>query len=142
MAHWSDVPCVIGPGVPTKSGYSLASFEGKQQRGHRVAWQKAYGPIPEDDHVLHHCDVRACIEPLHLFLGSHLVNMQDMAQKGRRASFRGERNGRSRVCGTEVQAIRSIYGAKMATQKELGALFGIHQTQVSNIVRGKQWAGI
>ncbi|KKK61816.1 hypothetical protein LCGC14_3010540 [marine sediment metagenome] len=50
---------------------------------HRVAWELENGPIPEDMQVLHHCDVKPCQNPIHLFLGTPLDNMRDRDQKGR-----------------------------------------------------------
>lgn len=50
---------------------------------HRVAWILTRGSIPEDAFVLHRCDNRGCVNPQHLFLGTHSDNMQDMLAKGR-----------------------------------------------------------
>ena len=52
---------------------------------HRLAWELFYGPIPPDLYVLHRCDNRPCCRPQHLFLGTHVDNMADMAAKGRAA---------------------------------------------------------
>ena len=50
---------------------------------HRVAWEKAHGPIPKGMYVLHRCDNPPCINVEHLFLGTQAENMRDMAAKGR-----------------------------------------------------------
>lgn len=50
---------------------------------HRMSWILKNGKIPSDLLVLHRCDVRKCVNPDHLFLGSHQDNMDDMHKKGR-----------------------------------------------------------
>ncbi len=66
-------------------GYGHIKVKGKTKKTHRVAWELAYGPIPEGLFVLHHCDVPPCANPDHLFLGTHTDNMRDMIAKGRRS---------------------------------------------------------
>lgn len=50
---------------------------------HRFSYLAYRGPIPEGLCVLHRCDVRRCVNPEHLFLGTQKENLQDMSRKGR-----------------------------------------------------------
>ena len=66
-------------GADTRAGAKGAHME----LAHRVAYKLRYGEIPEGMLVLHTCDVRHCVNPDHLFLGTHKDNTQDMIKKGR-----------------------------------------------------------
>ena len=68
-------------------GYGRFGLKGANAGGwvlaHRYAFQLTRGPIPDGMHVCHTCDVRNCVNPDHLFLGTALDNMRDMIAKGR-----------------------------------------------------------
>ena len=78
--------CWNWTGSLNEKGYGLFRIggrKGKAEKAHRVSWEMFNGPIPENLHVLHLCDNRKCVNPEHLFLGTHQDNMKDMMTKGR-----------------------------------------------------------
>lgn len=79
-------------GAKNHNGYGIVSKRSGNCLAHRVSWSLLNGDIPEGQHVLHKCDVRDCVNPDHLFLGTQADNMRDMVQKGRSAKQKGTLN--------------------------------------------------
>lgn len=75
--------CWLFTGAKNTYGYGTMNFRGRQDVAHRIAWILYRGEIPAGLWVLHKCDVRACCNPEHLFLGDATANNHDMVQKGR-----------------------------------------------------------
>lgn len=65
------------------SGYGRLRWNRRQEAAHRVAYVLTFGEFPREEQVLHQCDNPRCVNPSHLFLGNHTVNMRDAAAKGR-----------------------------------------------------------
>ncbi len=79
----TDEDCWCWVGSKTNNGYGRINVEGINQLAHRVSFELHKSSIPKGLYVLHHCDNRPCINPSHLFLGTHEDNMKDMAKKNR-----------------------------------------------------------
>lgn len=76
--------CLLWRGSLNEKGYGQIAVEpGKPGLTHRVAWEIYRGPIPNGLCVLHRCDIPACCNPEHLFLGTKADNNADMIAKGR-----------------------------------------------------------
>lgn len=83
ISHGECLNCHLAPNAKGYSPVGIGGRQGRKYRAHRVIWEAAHGPIPDNLMVLHSCDNRRCINIDHLFLGTAKDNTQDMMNKGR-----------------------------------------------------------
>lgn len=110
--------------------------------------------------VCHRCDNRRCVNPAHLFVGTHTDNMRDMLAKGRNGAVtkpesfergerhytkrrpelirRGERVPTAKLTELQVIGLRRLHAAGVSL-KRLSQLFGIHPNAASCIARRRLW---
>lgn len=113
--------------------YGHIRHEGKPVNAHRVSYMLYRGAIPDGMHVLHRCDNPACVNPEHLFLGTHLDNMRDMYSKGRRQAATGLRNGAAKL---DSEGIQRILGSNLPSLK-LAPLVGVSASRIRQIRRAE-----
>jgi hypothetical protein len=82
--------CLEWQGAKSAAGYGQMWVDGRLQYTHRLAWEAAYGPIPDGLLVCHHCDNPPCCNPNHYFLGTHADNNADKISKGRHLKRRDD----------------------------------------------------
>jgi len=87
----SNNSCWTWIGNKNKQGYGYFGLNGKTWKAHRLVWVFAFGKIPGGIFVLHKCDNPMCVNPSHLFLGTHKDNMDDMVAKGRAVNPKKDR---------------------------------------------------
>lgn len=104
---------------------------------HRYAWQLTNGTIPDGLECCHRCDIRNCVRPDHLFLGTHKANMSDCCAKGR--MHRGE-SGNHVLTESQVREIRAL--AATNTKAVLVKMFGVTFGTITSILRRSTWGHI
>lgn len=130
--------CLIWCGYTRPDGYAYITVATKKKRGvHQIAWMLANGPIPEGMCICHTCDVRTCVEPSHLFLGTKGDNNRDMIAKGRNRAAPGERNGAAKLTDADVLRIRAI--GHGVSSKVLASTFGVSRTAIQRARNGQRW---
>jgi hypothetical protein len=129
---------------------------GEELKAHRFSYQLHNGPIEEGLLVCHKCDVKLCVRPDHLFLGTHLDNNRDMWSKGRQGvipdrtgvphptpeKMRGSNNGRAKLTDDDVREIRRLYkrtSYRRSNTNELASKFGVCSNLILHIISRKRW---
>ena len=123
-----------------KQGYGCFSMNRKNESAHRVAWELINGKIPKGIHVLHRCDNTGCVNPVHLFLGTHQDNMRDRDKKERRTPAIGSNHGLAKLTEKDIPEIRKLFG-KLSMRK-IAKLYGVSDTIINYIKIGKTWRHI
>lgn len=113
---------------------------GKVEQARRVAFALSCGPIPKGLVIMHLCDNRGRVNPLHLRADSQKENILDAFRKGRLnalapSGVAGEEHPMSKITRQDAEKIRRSAGF----QRDIAARFGISQQQVSKIKNGKRW---
>jgi hypothetical protein len=144
-----DNGCRVWTGQLTEAGYGRFPIGGKHRLAHRVAWTLANDrAIPAGMFVCHHCDNPACVEPSHLFLGTHTDNMHDMLSKGRQGArpchthperiARGTRMPNAKLTDEAVRELRTLRRSG-ASLRVICARFGIAPSVASRAANGSIW---
>lgn len=134
----NDAGCWLWVGSRTHGGYGRYWIDGGTVVAHRVAWEMFAGAVPDGLLVCHTCDVPACVNPDHLFLGTHKANTADMWSKGRHSGRPGEKHPLARLTSRNVEQIKGLKAIGLK-QKTIAELFFMSQAQVSHIIHGKRW---
>lgn len=148
-AHCPELgPCWIWLGTRGNNGYGLLyakSLGLGTLRAHHVSYEIHFGSLVSGAWVLHHCDNPPCVRPDHLFAGTQVDNMKDMAAKGRNGRQShperfpvGSAIKQSKLTEPKVLEMRQAR-ADGVELKVLALRYDVSLKTVKGIVYGKQW---
>lgn len=123
--------CWLWTAAVDGSGYGIFNLGTRKQgkaRAHRIAFELFVGPVPKDKQVCHKCDVRSCVNPDHLFVGTSQDNRLDCVSKGRNY----------RHCVLTEDQVTEIR-TKAMTAKKYAAKFGVSKSAIDFIWQKRSW---
>lgn len=122
-----------------RSGYGWFRDErGRAIYAQRWAFASEFGPIPQGGHILHRCDNPPCVNPAHLYLGTHADNMRDLAERGN-ISMKGEHNPRARLTEVDIAEARRLYAEGGTSYASLARRFGVAKATIGHALSGRTW---
>lgn len=137
--------------IHKRTGYGGASVDCRDILAHRLSWLIHGGEIPDGQCVLHRCDVRACVNPAHLWVGTRAQNSADMVAKGRQATglrtgrytkpertARGSRNGQAKLTEADVVEIKRMLRDGLGIC-QIAPKFGVNSGAIWFIQHGRSW---
>ncbi|CAN7358634.1 HNH endonuclease signature motif containing protein [Paenibacillus sp. LjRoot56] len=133
--------CWLWTGGFYTTGYGSYFHDGKKLKAHRYAWSFFNGPITDGLFVCHRCDVRNCVNPEHLFLGTQKDNIKDMYAKNRGNKPSGENHFKAKLDWEKVKEIRDSYKWFSCDNSSfaLGKKYGVAPNHIMQIVNNKAW---
>ena len=162
-------PCWVWTAAKSK-GYGHIRIDGRVLISSRVMWIIQNGSMGGNDCICHRCDNPSCVNPMHLFIGTHKDNAIDRENKGRgnqprgdkhgsrtkpgrrpRGNThwarsrpdrlpRGEANGSAKLTESVVNCIRTSYTTGGVTHKLLAVQFGVNRSTIGKIMRHEIWS--
>ena len=130
---WSKVDksgeCWVWTGTLTPKGYGQLWWK-KNWRAHRFVWLLTYNYLFPELNVCHRCDNRACVNPAHLFLGTHKDNRVDCVLKDRHYHKLTKRH---------VRLLRKMHDTGKYGKRELARIFGVAYGTAWQILDNRIW---
>ena len=116
--------CWLWPGYKNENRYCYVMYGGERISAHKLAWELTHGPVPSTGsgkfaRVSHSCENKRCVNPKHLFLGSHLKN--------------------NKLTAKQVVEIKKALLANDVSQRTLAKYYGVSVGAIQSIKNGRTW---
>jgi hypothetical protein len=142
IEHDLNGGCWLWSKTTNAGGYGVTN----RGLAHRLAYKTFIGDVPAGQLVCHSCDVRSCVNPAHLWLGTHKDNADDMMKKQRgtwcdkkpeHLSFwhDGNQNPASKLNSRKAEEIRASFESK----HDLAAKYGVSVSTIARVLARSIW---
>ena len=145
--------CWLWTGSFDGGGYGQLGIDYKHVLAHRLSYEIHKGSIPPGMYVCHTCDVRACVNPEHMFIGTAKDNMQDCKSKGRNrfVVLKGEAAPQAKITQAIADKIRELWAVDRVahygkhtkgrySQTQIASMLGVPYSIVGCVTQGRSWA--
>lgn len=133
-------PCILSTYTYKIGGYARVRIGAKLYLHHRLAYCKAHGldiDAIKGQVIMHTCDVRDCVNPAHLVLGTKELNNLDRDSKNRQS--KGQGHGSTKLTDMQVIQIREAYATGLRSMRELAKLHGVSKGTIQSLVTRLTW---
>jgi hypothetical protein len=126
--------CWFWTGYTQPNGYGWLNVAGLKIAAHRAALLVTGVIPPVGMDVCHHCDVRNCVRPDHLYVGSRRQNMADCTTRRRHNKPVGAAHWSAKLSDDAVREIRRRHSLG-ERQESIATSFDINAATVSRVAR-------
>ena len=132
--------CWLWKAKPTPYGYGRIMVMGRSYFAHRFSWAIHKGAIPRDKILCHKCNIRLCVNPDHLYIGTYKDNYNDTLASGK--LYGGIRHPMAILNEAQVRVIKRLIELKCMTYLEISNFFGVKEPTIGGIACRKTWRDI
>jgi hypothetical protein len=130
-------------GQRDRDGYGRfrpTSLDSDRTGSHRFSYE-LFNDVTLESGVLvcHSCDNPSCVNPQHLFVGTHQDNVNDMFNKNRENKARGGQFKRTKLQAADVLRIRRVYKKRIYTMKCLAEEYQVSVGSISGVLRRRSF---
>jgi DNA-binding transcriptional regulator YiaG len=136
--------CWMWEGATNPQDYGVIEVKNESYRAHRLSYEVFCGELKEGKQINHKCHKRTCVNPAHLYQGTHQDNMDDAVEEGsyKETTLKGEEMHNAKLTGEDVKELRQRYKNEDISQRDLADEYGVCQRTVSQVVNHEKWTHV